>query len=67
MTRSKAVPASPKMQFYTVKQVAEILVVSERTIRRWITQRKLVAHPFGRAVRIAESDFKAFIGTHRDV
>jgi excisionase family DNA binding protein len=67
MTRSQALPAPPKMQFYTVKQVADMLAVSERTVRRWIESGKLVAHVFGGAVRIAESDLKAFIGTQRDM
>ena len=46
------------MQFYTIKQGAGMLAVSERTVRRWIKARKLVAHPFGGAVRIAEGDLK---------
>jgi excisionase family DNA binding protein len=46
--------------FYTVAQVAEYLSVSERTVRRWIHDGKLIAHHFGRAVRIAGSSFEAF-------
>ena len=34
--------------------------VSIRTVRRWIKSGELVAHHFGTAVRIAESDLKAF-------
>jgi excisionase family DNA binding protein len=67
MTRSKAPPAPPKMAFYTVNQVADMLAVSNRTVRRWITNGRLVAHVFGGAVRIAETDLKAFIATHRDI
>ena len=40
--------SSRPLKFYTVKQVADIFAVSERTVRRWITQRSLIAHPFGR-------------------
>jgi excisionase family DNA binding protein len=65
MSPTTAPPAPPRMQFFTVRQVAHLLAVSERTVRRWIKQRELVAHPFGRVVRIAEGDLKAFIGTHR--
>jgi excisionase family DNA binding protein len=54
------------MNFFTVAEVAERLEVSTRTVRRWIASGKLVAHHFGRAVRIAESDLKAFIAQHRD-
>jgi excisionase family DNA binding protein len=39
--------------------------VSVRTVRRWIKRGDLVAHRFGTAVRIAESDLKAFLAQHR--
>jgi excisionase family DNA binding protein len=54
-------------KFYTVAQVAGALGVSTRSVRRWIKQKKLVAHHFGAAVRIAETDLKAFIAEHRHV
>ena len=52
-------------KFYTVDQVAGMLDVSTRSVRRWIKQKKLIAHHFGTAVRIAETDLKAFIAEHR--
>ena len=55
-----------EMRFFTVAAVAEILGVSTRTVRRWIKSGDLVAHHFGAAVRIAESDLKAFIARQRD-
>jgi excisionase family DNA binding protein len=67
MTRSKAPPAPAKVAFYTVNEVADMLAVSPRTVRRWIKNDQLVAHGFGGAVRIAEADLKVFIATHRDV
>jgi excisionase family DNA binding protein len=67
MTRSKAPAAPPKMAFYTVNEVADMLSVSGRTVRRWIKDGKLVAHTFGGAVRIAETDLKVFTATHRDI
>ena len=46
--------ALPK--FYTVEQVASLLEVSDRTVRRWIGAGLLAQHRFGkRSVRIAES------------
>jgi len=54
------------MQFFTVAQVAEFFEVSTRSVRRWIKSRKLVAHYFGAAVRIAETDLRAFMAVHRD-
>ena len=56
----------PFTKFYTVDQVAEDLNVSPRSVRRWIKRKTLVAHHFGAAVRIAESDLKAFIARQRD-
>jgi excisionase family DNA binding protein len=53
-------------KFFTINEVAELLVVSPRTVRRWIKGGDLVAHRFGTAVRIAESDLKAFIAHRRD-
>jgi excisionase family DNA binding protein len=46
--------------YFTVDEVAESLGVSTRSVRRWIASGELVAHWFGRSVRIAESDLKAF-------
>jgi len=57
---------SPGERFFTIAAVAELLGVSMRTVRRWINRGDLVAHHFGTAVRIAESDLKAFIARQRD-
>ena len=57
-------------KFFTVYQVAEALDVHPRTVRRWIKKGELVTHRFGGAkrgaVRIAETDLKAFLALHRD-
>ena len=47
--------ASP---FATVREAAEWLRVSERTIRRWIKEGLLPCRHFGRTVRIAWKDLK---------
>lgn len=52
-------------RFYTIAEVAELAGVSTRTVRRWIKNKQLVAHHFGAAVRIAESDLKAYFARHR--
>lgn len=54
------------IRFFTIAEVAEFTGVSVRTVRRWIKSGELVAHHFGTAVRIAESDLKAFIACHRN-
>jgi len=54
-------------RFCTTEDVAEILNVCVRTVRRRIRDGELVAHHFGRIVRIAGSDLNAFIAGHRDL
>lgn len=56
-----------KETLYSIKEVAEFLRVTERTIRRWIVDGKLTATRFGRQWRIANSDFQAFAEAHRSV
>ena len=55
-----------QIKFFAIHEVAEQLGVSTRTVRRWIENMELVAHRFGRAVRIAERDLQAFVAMHRD-
>jgi excisionase family DNA binding protein len=53
------------VRFYTIAQVAELLAISERSVRRWIATGELVAHKFGRGVRISETDLKTFLALHK--
>jgi excisionase family DNA binding protein len=55
-----------RMKFFTIAEVAEIVEVATRTVRRWIKSGELSVHRFGTAVRVAEKDLKAFIARHRD-
>jgi excisionase family DNA binding protein len=52
-------------RFYTIAEVSELLGVCTRTVRRWIDDGMLIKHKFGATVRIAESDLKVFVATHR--
>ena len=52
-------------RFYTIAEVADLLVVSTRTVRRWISDRELLAHKFGRQVRISEINLRAFVERRR--
>ena len=56
--------SSPK-RFHSVSQVADLLGVSERSVWRWIDQRELIAHRFGRLVRIADADLQAFLDSKK--
>jgi len=48
----------------TTHDVAELLKVSETTIRSWIVGRELCAMRFGREYRIAVEDPEAFLEAH---
>ena len=45
----------------TIKEVAERLKVSERTIRNWIEKGELIAYRFGLQYRIKPEDLDTFI------
>lgn len=51
------------LKVYTVKEVAEMLRVSEMSISRYIKSGKLKAIKVGKMYRINEKDLKAFIAT----
>ena len=53
------------VRFYTIAQVAELLATSQRTVRRWVATGELIAHKFGRGVRISETDLKTFLALHK--
>lgn len=47
--------------FLTVRQVADQLNVSDRSVRRWIQRGLLRVNRFGRAVRVSRKALQAFI------
>lgn len=55
----------PLPRFFTVPQVADMLAVSQRSIRRWIAAGELSAHRWGRQVRISEVDLRTFLALHK--
>jgi excisionase family DNA binding protein len=59
------VPKS-NMKFCTIKEIAEYVGASTRTVRRWIDKGLLVAHRINGVVRISEADFEAFVAAHRE-
>lgn len=44
----------------TTKEIAEELLVSDRTVRNWIDSGILTAYQFGNTYRIKEEDFEEF-------
>ena len=54
-------PAHTLPNLLTIKQAAEHLQVSSKTLRRWIDTGDLIAHRLGRQWRISETDLQTFI------
>jgi excisionase family DNA binding protein len=54
-------------KYYTVEEVADILNVSPRTVRRWIRHKVIKSYKFGAARRIASSDLQALIARCCDI
>ena len=55
----------PTPEYSTTRQIAEHFQTSERQVRRWIDAGDLVAHRFGRMVRIHRNDRDTFEKLHR--
>jgi excisionase family DNA binding protein len=52
-------------KFFTIREIAECVGSSERTVQRWIKNGLLIAHSLGGLVRISEGDFQAFLAARR--
>jgi excisionase family DNA binding protein len=50
--------------FFTIEEVSVYLGISQRSVRRAIEEKRLVAHSFGRAVRIRDKDVEGFVAAH---
>lgn len=48
----------------TTHEIAELLKVSEATVRTWIHEGQLRAIRFGREFRVAVKDLEAFVNAH---
>ncbi len=61
--RPATAPRLPRL--LAVSEVAELLRVSTKTVRRWIERQELRTHRLGRQLRVAEEDLAAFLGQRR--
>jgi len=63
-TTSTDVPETGR--FHSVAEVARIMGVSERTVRRWLDQPNgLPKHQFGHLIRISHDDLLTYQFKHR--
>lgn len=49
------------IKFYTIPEVAEVLLVTAQTVRAWIKQGKLKSQRIGRPIYITEKNLQAFL------
>ena len=63
MLREKSAKAIKPL--FTIRQTAEILQVSDKTVRRWIERRELEAYRLGRQWRVALPDIENFLKLRR--
>lgn len=61
---SKAARKSPRC--WTLKQIADDMQVSLRTVARWIASGALIVHRVDKVVRVADADYRQFLNDHRD-
>jgi len=52
-------------KFYTIKEVAELLKVSDGGVRKWLKTGKLKGIKLGRIWRIKKSDLDEFVNERR--
>jgi excisionase family DNA binding protein len=50
------------MKFYTIKEIATNLKVSDQTVYNWISDGKLKALQVGGLLRVEEEEYLRFIG-----
>ena len=53
-------------KFLSVQQVADLLEISTKTVRRLIATGKIHVHTFGRVHRVSEEDLTAFVRVSRN-
>lgn len=59
-------PAEKPTRMLSVNQVADLLNVSTKTVRRMIEDRTLHHHRMGRIIRVSEEDLRAYINSTRE-
>ena len=49
------------VQYYTIKEVAEMLKVAYLTVYRWVKDGKIEAYKLGKEYRIKKTDIEKFV------
>ena len=53
------------MEFYTMKQISEMLNVHINTVQKWISSGKLIHYNIGQSVRVDKDDLDAFLSEYK--
>lgn len=56
---------NPAARFWSVGELAARWNVSSKTVRRWIDDKKLHSHRFGRQIRVSDEDADSFVASRR--
>ena len=54
-------------RFYTVEEISDALDMHPKTVQRYIREGKIKATKVGKAWRVLEKDFRAFMNVSNDV
>lgn len=54
-----------KEQYYTLKEITELLKISYITVYRWVQAGKIPAYKVGKQYRINKVDYEAFIKSNK--
>ena len=60
-------PSTGAKHFFTLADIADRFDVNVRTVRRWVGADELIAHRFGRQLRVSAEDLKTFEKLRRGV
>jgi excisionase family DNA binding protein len=54
------------MKYLTIKEVADMLQLTERGIQKWVREGKIVAMKLGREYRIEKNDLEEFLESRKN-
>lgn len=59
-------PTAPIIEtMLTIAEIAFLSKVSQKTVRRWLEDKKLIGHRLGRQWRVSPDDYRTFIRARR--
>ena len=53
------------MEFYTMKQISDMLNVHINTVQKWISSGKLMHYKIGQSVRVNKNDLDSFLSEYK--